>query len=176
MEYSEVPVSQAYQLLTPGGLVLVCTRSEDGRYDLAPVAWNCPLDYEPVSRVLVVCSPEHRSYEDLVESGEFVLALPTLEQRLMVEETGSVSGHEVDKYAKFKIEAFAAHKVDALVPESVAAWLECRLLRVVVEGSSAVVMREVLRAQALPDAWKLRLHYAREGLWYAPGPALGGDR
>jgi len=172
MEYAEVPVSKAYELLNPGGLVLVCTRSEDGRYDLAPVAWNCPLDYEPVSRVLFVCDPGHRTYEDLVEAGEFVLALPTPEQRELVEKTGSVSGHDVDKYAHFAIEAFAAQSVDARVPALVAGWLECRLVRVVIEGSSAVVMGEVLRAEALREAWKRRLHFAREGLWYAPGPAL----
>ncbi len=165
-------VSEAYELLNPGGLVLVCTKSEDGRYDLAPVAWNCPLDYEPVSRVLFVCDPGHRSYEDLVEAGEFVLALPSVAQRVLVEKTGSVSGRDVDKYAEFGIAAERAREVDALVPAGVAGWLECRLLRVIVEGSSAVVMGEVLRAAAAPEAWKLRLHYVREGLWYAPGAAL----
>lgn len=165
-------VSEAYELLNPGGLVLVCTKSEDGRYDLAPVAWNCPLDYEPVSRVLFVCDPGHRSYEDLVEAGEFVLALPSVAQRVLVEKTGSVSGRDVDKYAEFGIAAERARDVDALVPAGVAGWLECRLLRVIVEGSSAVVMGEVLRAAAAPEAWKLRLHYVREGLWYAPGAAL----
>ena len=53
-----------------------------------------------------------------------------------------------------------------------AGWLECRLLRVIVEGSSAVVMGSVLRAMAAPDAWKLRVHYVREGLMYAPGSKL----
>jgi len=172
MEYAEVPASKAYELLNPGGLVLVCTRSADGRYDLAPVAWNCPLDYEPVSRVLFVCDPGHRTYEDLVDSGEFALALPCVAQRELVERSGSASGRDVDKYAELGIESVAAREVDALIPAGVAGWLECRLLRVVVEGSSAVVMGEVLRAAALPEAWKLRLHYAREGLWFAPGPAL----
>jgi flavin reductase (DIM6/NTAB) family NADH-FMN oxidoreductase RutF len=172
MEYAEVPLSEAYELLNPGGLVLVCTRSEDGRYDLAPVAWNCPLDYSPVSRILFVCDPGHRTYEDLVEAGEFALALPTRDQRELVEKTGSSSGRDLDKYAEYGIEAFAAGKVDALIPAGVAGWLECRLIRVIVEGSSAVVMGEVLRAVSAPDAWKARVHYVREGLWYVPGNAL----
>jgi len=172
MKYHDVLLSEAYQLLNPGGLVIVCTHSEDGRYDLAPVAWNCPLDHEPVSRILFVCDPGHRTYEDLVESGEFALALPTYSQRELVERTGSSSGREIDKYEKFGIEYFAAEKVDARIPEGVAGWLECRLLRVIVEGSSAVVMGEVLRAASAPEAWKERVHYVREDLWYSPGHKL----
>jgi flavin reductase (DIM6/NTAB) family NADH-FMN oxidoreductase RutF len=172
MDYQEMPIGEAYELLNPGGLILVCTHSEDGRYDLAPVAWNCPLDYAPESRLLFVCDPAHRTYEDLVESGEFAVALPTIAQRGLVEEAGSASGRDADKYEKFGIAARRAEKVDAMIPEGVAGWLECRLLRVIVEGSSAVVMGSVLRAMAAPEAWKLRLHYVREGIMYAPGAAL----
>ncbi|HOX32760.1 MAG TPA: flavin reductase family protein [Spirochaetales bacterium] len=172
MNYEAVPLEKAYELLNAGGLVLVCTHSDDGRYDLAPVAWNCPLDYEPESRVLFVCDPGHRSYEDLLESGEFVLALPTPEQRELVERTGSASGRDLDKYEAYGIAAHKAEAVDALVPEGVGAWLECRLLRVVIEGSSAIVLGSVLRAMAAPEAWKRRLHYVREGLYYRPGEAL----
>ena len=172
MDYTEIPKDEAYGLLNPGGLVLVCARGEDGRYDLAPVSWNCPLDYAPVSKLILVMDTGHRSYADLLESGEFVVALPTPEQRALVEKAGSVSGREVDKYERFGIASFAAAEVDARVPEGVAGWLECRLARVVVEGTSGVVFGEVLRAMAVPDAWKRRVHYVREGLWYAPGPAL----
>ena len=173
MDYLDVPLSEAYELLNPGGLILVCTRSADGRYDLAPVAWNCPLDYEPASEVLFVCEPGRRTCEDLADSGEFAIALPTSAQRSLIEKTGSSSGRDLDKYAAYGIAAFAAQKVDARIPEGVAGWLECRLLRVIVEGSSAVVMGEVLRAAAALDAWKERVHYVREGLWYAPGKPLG---
>ena len=85
---------------------------------------------------------------------------------------GSSSGHDEDKYAAYGIRSFEAKRVDARVPEGVAGWLECRLIRVVVEGSSAVVMGEVLHAAAHPDAWKERIHYVREGLMFAPGAAL----
>jgi len=172
MDYLDVPLEKAHELLNPGGLVWLCTRSEDGRPDLAPVAWNCPLDYAPVSKALLVVDTGHRSYENLVESGEFVVALPTTAQRALIERTGSASGRELDKYARFGIDSVPAETVDALVPAGVAGWLECRLLRVVVEGTSGVVFGEVLKAKAKADAWKERPHYVREGLWYAPGPAL----
>ncbi len=180
-EYEEIAVGEAYTLQNAGGLVLVCTKgraegNEEGgkaRYDLAPVAWCCPLDYEPVSRILFVCDTGHRTYEDLCASGEFVLALPSFRQKELVEKTGSVSGRDVDKYARFGIPAFGALRVDALVPEGVAGWLECRLASVAVEGTSAIVAGEVLRACARHEAWRERLHYVRDGVWFAPGKNVG---
>lgn len=172
MKYVDMPAKESFQLLSCGGLALVCTKSPDGRYDLAPVAWACPLDYEPTSRVLFVCDPGHATYANIEASRAFVLALPTPAQRRLVEEAGSRSGRDIDKYAAFGIAAFPATEVDALVPELVAGWLECSLIRTVEEGSASIVMGEVKRARAVPDAWKFRLHYASESVMYAPGERL----
>ena len=169
MEYGEISTTEAYELQNAGGLVLVCTRGPDGRYDLAPVAWCCPLDHEPASRLILVLDTGHRTFTDLSDSGEFAIALPTRNQLDLVKRTGSVSGHDLDKYTELGFPSFPAREVDALIPEGVAGWLECRLLRIVVEGTSGIVMGEVLRAAAVPEAWKARVHYVREGLQFSPG-------
>lgn len=171
-DYREVPLAEAYSLQNAGGLILVCTRGVDGRPDLAPVAWACPLDYAPVSRILFVCDTGHRSYENLEESGDFAIALPTSAQMDLVLKAGAVSGRDVDKYESLAIKSFPAEKVDALVPEGVAGWLECRLVRIVIEGTSAIVMGEVLRAMAIEAAWRERIHYVSEGLSFKPGEVL----
>ena len=168
----EIPLDEAYELLNSGGLVLVCTRSSDGRYDLAPIAWNCPLDYEPSSRVLIVVDPGHQSYRNIEESGKFALALPTWAQKALVLSTGSVSGKAEDKYRKFSIEASLAEDADALIPAGVAASLECRLLETRRLGASMVVSAEVVRASAVPDAWKYRLHHAGGDIFYRPGDRI----
>jgi flavin reductase (DIM6/NTAB) family NADH-FMN oxidoreductase RutF len=173
MDYLGVPPKEAFSLLNCGGIVLVCTKSEAGLYDLAPIAWASPLDYEPTSRVLFVCDPAHATYGNLLASREFALALPSFEQRGLVEKTGSSSGRDGDKYASLGISAFAAARVDARIPEGAAGWLECRLIGTVAEGSVSIVMGEVLAASAVADAWKLRLHYVSDAVSYAPGPALG---
>jgi flavin reductase (DIM6/NTAB) family NADH-FMN oxidoreductase RutF len=173
MEYRDLPAAKAYSLLSPGGLIWVCTRSADGRYDLAPIAWNCPLDYEPTSRILFVCDPKHQTFANLIEKKEFAVALPASSQLALAEKTGSVSGRDRDKYEEFGIESAAAVAVDARIPAGVAAWLECSLIRTVSEGSVAIVLGEVLRASSVADAWKLRLHYVSETLSYEPGRRIG---
>ena len=172
MTYSTVPLDKAYTLLNCGGLILVCSKAAGGRYDLAPLAWSCPLDFEPSSRLLFVCDPGHATYENVAASGAFAVALPSPAQLDLVMKTGSVSGKTVDKFQEFKIEADRARKVDVLVPRGVGAWLECRLLRTVTEGSVALVFGEVLHAEARDEAWKERLHYVSEKTFYAPGPEL----
>ena len=169
--HTRIPDDQAYELMNTGGIVLLCTKGQD-RYDLAPIAWTCPLDYTPVSKILLVCDVAHRTLEDLRASGEFAVALPAASQRDLVERTGSVSGREADKYASLGLAANRAVSVDVLIPDGVAAWLECRLIHVYMEGTSAIVTGEVIAAFAIPEAWKERLHYVSEGIWYAPGVTI----
>jgi flavin reductase (DIM6/NTAB) family NADH-FMN oxidoreductase RutF len=170
MQYEPYSKEQAYMLQNGGGLVLVCTKGSDGRYDLAPVAWCCPLDYAPLSRFICVLDTGHRSFKDLKESGEFVIALPSALQKDLVRACGSISGSTADKYEKFKIESFMAHDVDARIPENVAGWIECRLSGIRIEGTSAIVMGDCLSAAALPDFWRHRLHYVSDGTWFEASP------
>lgn len=187
-EYSELGLDMAYTLQNAGGLVLLCTAGDETdtpcpdcsvessvqrRFDIAPIAWCCPLDYAPVSKFIIVCDTGHRSYEDLLLSKEFVLALPTAGQKDLVLATGSVSGRDEDKYAKFNIPAFHARSVEALVPCGVAGWIECSLGAVHVEGTSAIVTGIARRAFARPEAWSTRLHFVDEKTWFTPSTRLG---
>ncbi|MFA6504898.1 MAG: flavin reductase [Treponemataceae bacterium] len=171
-DYHEVPAAESYALLNTGGLVLVCTKGTDGRYDLAPIAWSCPLDYEPSSRVMIVLDPGHRTSENIEASLSFVLALPTFAQRKLVELTGSISGRDTDKYEKFAIASSPTVFADARVPEGVAGYLECKLIESRRIGSVAVIAAEVVRAVAVSDAWRYRLHYAGEKAFYRPGTTI----
>lgn len=167
-DYQEIPQSEAYGLLNTGGLVMVCTKGAEGRYDLAPIAWNCPLDYDPTSRVLIVMDPAHRTVENIEASGCFVLALPTYRQKALIDGTGSVSGRDADKYEKFRIRSLRGREIDALIPSGSAGWLECRTIDIRRIGSVAVIAGEVVYAKAVKDAWKHRLHYAGEKAYYRP--------
>ena len=93
--YNEVPIGRAYSLQNAGGLVFVCTKGADGRYDLAPVAWCCPLDYDPVSMFIAVLDTSHKTWADILAGGVFALAFPGADQKELVERCGSVSGFSV---------------------------------------------------------------------------------
>lgn len=172
MNYVEVAVKSAYTLQNAGGLVLVCTRGGDGRYDLAPVAWCCPLDYEPVSRFICVLDTGHKTCADIEASRRFAIAFPSSAQKELTLNCGSVSGFKVDKYEKFGIKSFAGRRVDVRIPVGVAGWIECSLSDLIVRGTSAIVLGDALHAEAVESAWKERLHFVDEGLFFRPGSPL----
>jgi len=169
MKYSEIGLTSAYQLQNAGGLVLICTKGREGRYDCAPVAWCCPLDYEPVSRFLCVLDIGHKTFKDLEASREFAIALPSADQKELVSQCGSVSGFDTDKYEKFGIASFAGKHADLRIPKGVAGWIECRVSSIIVQGTSGIVMGDALHAEAIEDAWRQRLHYVSETVSFRPG-------
>jgi flavin reductase (DIM6/NTAB) family NADH-FMN oxidoreductase RutF len=175
MRYKEYALDEAYALQNAGGLVLVCTRGQEGEYDLAPVAWCCPLDYEPVSRFLCVLDTSHKTFKDIETSRVFGIALPGTAQRELVMRCGGVSGFKVDKYKEFGIKSMPGRRIDVKIPAGVVGWIECSLSKIVVEGTSGIVMGDVLHAEAIEDAWKSRIHYVSEGLLFTPGARLGND-
>lgn len=170
--YTTISNESAYELLNGGGVIWVCSRGEDGRYNLAPIGWNCPLDYDPVSRILFVIDPGHRTFGNIKSRGTFAAALPTFGQKDLVEKTGSVSGAEVDKFDRFGIGSRKGASIDVRIPEGVAAWVECRVLEIHRISSVALVAGEVLHAEAQKNAWELKLYHRGDQGYYKIGNRL----
>jgi flavin reductase (DIM6/NTAB) family NADH-FMN oxidoreductase RutF len=168
MEYLEIDPKNAYEMMNTGGIIWVCTKGNDERYNLTPISWSCPLDFEPTSRILFICNPSNTCFTNLSHMNAYTIALPSFTQLELVKETGMVSGADTDKYLKFGIEAFPSHNIDTRIPTGVSGWLECRLIRTIAEGSVSIVIGEVITAFAKPDAWKERLHYVTAGTHYRP--------
>lgn len=139
-----VPLEEAYTLVTPGLPVLVASKGL--HYNLAPIGWNTPLDYEPVTKVLFVCDPAHQTAKNIKKTGEFAFCIPVSQKDPAIEQCGSVSDPAADKFEQFSIAGFAAEKTDLRIPASCAAWIECRLIRVIPEGSVEIFLGEAVAA------------------------------
>lgn len=185
--YEEIPANEAYTLQNPGGVIFLCTRGSvpegaskdkpegvlrEPRYDFAPLAWCTPYEYEPVSKILLVCDTSHKTFRDIQENSEFAIALPSFDMRSLIEQAGSVSGFAVDKFAHFSVQYFESKSIDIRIPSGVVGWMECTLERMVIEGTSGIVFGAVKQAFAEPDAWARRLHYMNDDVWYKPGERL----
>lgn len=152
MKYEAVRPEEAYKMLNPGPLVLVASKGEV--YDLAPIAWNCPVDYEPVTKVLFVSDPAHQTALNIKKTGEFALCVPHASQGDIVERCGSVSGKDTDKYSRFSIPALRGRSADVLIPDGCVGWIECGLVRVIAEGSVELFIGEARSAWVREGAWK----------------------
>ena len=144
-ESESVALTEAYRLVTPGIPIIVASRGK--YYNLTPIAWNCPLDYEPVTKLLFVCDPAHQTARNIKETGEFAVCIPSSPDDPMIEQCGSVSSAEIDKFERFAITSIKAEKIDVRIPTTAAAWIECRLIRVIPEGAVEIFLGEAISAR-----------------------------
>ncbi|ULQ58683.1 flavin reductase family protein [Brucepastera parasyntrophica] len=142
--YDPVDLTEAYTLLTPGLPILVASKGM--HYNLAPIAWNTPMDYEPVSKILFVSDPAHQTAKNIHETMEFAACIPSSANDPIIEQCGSVSSPESDKFEQFSIRSFPAADIDVRIPEVCSAWIECRVIRIIQEGSVEIFMGEATAA------------------------------
>ena len=142
------------------------------RYDFAPLAWCIPYEYEPVSKLLIVCDTSHKTFHDVKENSVFAIAFPSFEMRSLIQQVGSVSGFAVDKFDNFNVPYFYAKTIDVRIPEGVVGWMECSLERIIIEGTSGILLGAVIKAFAISEGWKNRIHYLNDAIWYKPGDLI----
>jgi flavin reductase (DIM6/NTAB) family NADH-FMN oxidoreductase RutF len=105
-----VELSRATRLLNHGPVTIV-TSAHGGRTNVMAASWAMPLDFDPPKVVVVVDS--HTLTRKLIEaSGVFGLQLPSRDFAAQTLAVGSHTGADVDKFSAFKLETFAAHKID----------------------------------------------------------------
>ncbi|OQB97026.1 MAG: Flavin reductase like domain protein [Spirochaetes bacterium ADurb.Bin110] len=142
------------------------------RYDFAPLAWCIPYEYEPVSKLIIVCDTSHKTFHDVKENSVFAIAFPSFEMRSLIQHAGSVSGFDVDKFDHFHVPHFCAKTIDVRIPEGVVGWMECSLERIIIEGTSGILLGAVIKAFAIAESWKHRIHYLNDPIWYKPGDLI----
>jgi flavin reductase (DIM6/NTAB) family NADH-FMN oxidoreductase RutF len=153
MFYSEMDLEQAYRLIGHGPVVWVSTCSEPGKYDIAPIAWNCPVKKAP-PRILVGIGQRHLTFENIKSQKEFIVCVPVLAQAQLVRATGSVSGNDVDKFAELKIDFREGKQVNARIPVGCLGYMECRVEEIHQVETLSLVVGEVLCAGVNPDAFE----------------------
>lgn len=152
MEYKQVKKGKIYRLINTGPLMLVSTLSKEKKPDIAPIAWACPAELDP-ARVLICLDKGHKTFKNLKETGVFAVSIPHASQIDLVEETGSVSGKQGDKYSLFSIKAFTGKKTKCLIPRGVIGYIECKVRKIFnVEGTMTVI-GDAVYAAAMPGAF-----------------------
>ncbi|MCX7987642.1 MAG: flavin reductase family protein [Bacteroidales bacterium] len=156
-KYLTLKLDKAYRLLNSGAVGIICSRSQSGKYNLAPIAWMTPVEYEPATRVVIVLDKENCTCKNILETQEYAIAIPHLSQLEMVKKLGSTTGKTHDKISYFDIPTFPAKLIDVKLPEGCIAYLECKLYKKIDDDSVMLLMAEVLHAQVLASAFDRRL-------------------
>jgi len=156
-EYVEVVTRQHTRLLHPKLVVLVVSIGKDGRANVMPAAWVTPVSVNP-PLVAVAISPKRYTYKLIKESGEFTLNPVEATMLGLVEETGSTSGSEIDKFKAYGIESLTPLRVKVPCIRNSLACIECRVAAEYPCGDHSLFVGEVLAARVRRDAWKNSLY------------------
>ncbi|MDE5898591.1 MAG: flavin reductase [Treponemataceae bacterium] len=146
--FQEADLTDAYKMLKGCETCMIATKGvRDGQYNLTPIGWFMPMDYEPVTKVLFSTDPAHQCGRNILRTKEFALCVPKDPADAFIEQCGSVSAEDADKFQQFGIAGVPAGKIDVLIPaERCAGWIECRLIKILREGSVDLVMGEAAAA------------------------------
>ena len=120
-----VAPDKAYRLLEAGPILLVTTAAH-GRANVMTMGFHMVVSHSP-PLIGGVIGPWDHSYRALRETGECVLAIPTVDLAQAVVDIGNCSGATVDKFAHFGLTARPARKVQAPLIAECLANIECRV-------------------------------------------------
>ncbi|HJV26175.1 MAG TPA: flavin reductase family protein [Aromatoleum sp.] len=125
--FRPVALEHASRLVNHGPTVLV-TSSDGTRRNLMAAAWSMPVEFTP-PRIAIVIDKRTCTRELISASGAFAICIPGAELVDLTYAVGSASGRDLDKFARYDIEAKPGPKLGMpLIETGCAAWLECRLI------------------------------------------------
>ncbi|MEH2920979.1 flavin reductase family protein [Samsonia erythrinae] len=125
--HDSLPADKAYRILESGPVVLVSTRGIDGRTNLMTMGFHMMIQHAP-PLVGAIIGPWDYSHQALSDTGECVLAVPTVELTEKVVDIGNCSGETDDKFARFGLTPAPALTVNAPLVRECWANLECQVV------------------------------------------------
>jgi len=125
MKRAPLALSEAYQLLEPGPVVLLSTAHKGAR-NVMTMSWHTMMEFEPP---LVGCVVSGRNYSFglLKKSRACVINIPARELAAAIVGCGNTSGRDTDKFEAFGLRTSPASQVAAPLIDDCFAALECRV-------------------------------------------------
>ncbi|MFA6320602.1 MAG: flavin reductase family protein [Candidatus Omnitrophota bacterium] len=120
-----IPLNIAYRLIGSGPVVLVSSLF-NGRPGLTPIAWHMPVSDEPAIVALEIWE-KHFIYKAILQTGDFVINIPSSDMAKTVCSLGGVSGKDADKFEKYGLEKERSKKIKSPRLKSALGVLECKL-------------------------------------------------
>jgi flavin reductase (DIM6/NTAB) family NADH-FMN oxidoreductase RutF len=140
----EFPLSQVYQLLEPGPVVLLTTFHR-GRANIMTMSWHMMVEFEPPLIACIVSGANH-SFAALRATKECVIAIPARKLASKVVKIGNTSGQDIDKFEAFTLTTAPAACVKPPLLADCFANLECRIRDTGFVNKYNLFILEVLKA------------------------------
>ena len=129
----------------PTSVVLVTCVSSENKPNIITVGMYMPISFNP-PLVVIGVSPRRYSHKLIMDTGEFVVNVPT---RDIVKQTiycGTVSGREHDKFEETGLTPIPASRVKPPLIKECVSCLECKVVAHYTCGDHTLFVGEILAA------------------------------
>lgn len=132
----ELKLGRAFTLIEPGPVVLVTTHDEQ-KDNIMTISWTMVLDFTPV--FAITTGEWNHSFKALRKNKECVIAIPTVDMLDTVVGTGTCSGADTDKFAKFRLTPVPGKVVRPPLIKECLANIECKVIDIVTKHNIVVL-------------------------------------
>lgn len=140
---SKITFQKPGNFIYPVPAVMVSLRDKAGRSNIITVAWTGTICSDPPMAYISV-RKSRASYPMLVESGEFVINLPSEELVRALDYCGVRSLDQVDKWKEMNLHEGKASVVAAPTIEEAPVSIECKVTQVLPLGTHDMFLAEVV--------------------------------
>ena len=153
--------------MTVHPLIIVGTVDQNGEIDFAPKHMAFPLGWK--NHYGFVCTPNHKTYQNIKETGEFTVTFPSPEQVVLTSMTASPRCEDNTKPVLSNLSKIEARKVNGFFIEDGYLFLECKLLKIIDGfGDNSLILGEIVAADAKRGIMKLPSVDENESIYLNP--------
>lgn len=124
MPFTQLPIEKAFLLIEPGPVILVTTKDK-GINNIMTISWHMLTDFTP--QIALTTGPWNHSFSALINTGECVLNIPTVDMAETAIKIGACSGASTDKFPTFHLTPLPASEVGPPLISGCLACIECRV-------------------------------------------------
>ena len=139
------------RVFTVAPLVIIGTREENGRFDLAPKHLATPLSWK--NHFGFVCTPAHATYQNIKREKVFTVSYPRPTQMVLTSLTASPRDEDGAKPALSLLSTFPAQKINGRFIQDGYLYFECELDRII-DGFdvNSLIAGRIIAAYAAADS------------------------
>ena len=161
-------INKAFTLMEPGPVVLITT-NDGQKNNIMTISWTMVLDF--TAKFAMTTGPWNYSYGALQETGECVIAVPTVDLIDQVVGVGTCSGADTDKFEKFHLTPVKGNHGRAPLIKECFANIECRVIDII-DKFNIVVLEGVAAYVDSSRKEKRTIHAVGDGTFVVDGRRL----
>ncbi len=167
----DLPLSDVYQLIEPGPVVLLTT-SDRGRANVMTMSWHMMVDFTPPLIACVVSQGDY-SFAALRKTRQCVIAIPDAKLAPKIVAIGNCSGRDTDKFEAFGLTPRPAEHVAAPLIGECFVNLECKVADTRLVNQFNLFVLEVVKAwQDGPQAEPKTINHHGFGTFVVDGETI----